>query len=758
MPGPGTHILVSDKVTKRLMELSTWSYGAGAAGNNTLPREMAELAKAHPNYYALGAIGPDLFFFLPDFRGGKAGPLIGVVHVLNDVYEKLDDWILEDWDRYFGPVAQNIDEAISRLTGDLSTVVSDIFGKLGSLLMNALIDLVAQSHDWFGLFSLGLNVGYDNKDFFWSDMLHYRKTSVFGNSLWAIAEDRANGTDDDARLWSDRLKAYTLGYLTHLATDTAGHPFVNEKAGGPFRTHWQRHHLIENHIDAKTYDDEHGTALNYNMFTESALHYRIAFDDRGGTARPLPPYPPGDHSLRGLYVRRRHLELDSEMPAELAALLFEAMNKAYSTAAQPPGDDITRVTPAIIPDGDGRPEIGTIQETYLTLFRYLKMSTLDGFSHEKPTPPEVFPNLDFPQLTDPHDDEPGEADDDMSFWDWVLAILRFLLWIVAVAVWLATILPAIVNDLLTYGPRLLAYYTIELPLYLMLKAERAVMVMTGYFHPMQDEIDLGLIQIGNNNHGNFLQLLSDVDDILGTGLHIGVPTAEPVPDANYPHQTKFEDDGALDSLLNRSSEEYHHPWDYPETPVEICPTFAGPWQMGDMPDVLVQDNVPVNEQLIQEYTAAATPFDTDTISFNKISPGHHMGDPVNFSSFLMWQLARQDVSGAVADWNLDADRGYAYKCWDWNRHSKNLGADNVLRDAEGHPYMAPCTPPPQSEDRVHDPNVPLKIHYLDQSDPGCSVEVPCPKKKKGTKGKDDSDSDDGKQGQGRRRGKTHEKR
>src|SRR5438034_458686 len=139
-----------------------------------------------------------------------------------------------------------------------------------SLLMNALIDLVAQSHDWWGLFSLGLNVGYDNKDFFWSDMLHYRKTSLFGNCLWSLAASRGAEPDDDARLWSDRLKAYALGYLTHLATDTAGHPFVNEKAGGPFRTHWQRHHLIENHIDAKTHDDEHGTDVNYNMFTESA--------------------------------------------------------------------------------------------------------------------------------------------------------------------------------------------------------------------------------------------------------------------------------------------------------------------------------------------------------------------------------------------------------------------------------------------------------------------------------------------------------
>ncbi|PYQ62073.1 MAG: hypothetical protein DMF53_13890 [Acidobacteria bacterium] len=46
----------------------------------------------------------------------------------------------------------------------------------------------------------------------------------------------------------------------------------------------------------------------------------------------------------------------------------------------------------------------------------------------------------------------------------------------------------------------------ELPLYQMIKAERAVMVMTGYFHPMQDEIDMGLVQIGNSNHGSFRPL------------------------------------------------------------------------------------------------------------------------------------------------------------------------------------------------------------------------------------------------------------
>ena len=730
MPGPGIHISVSDKVIAHLAEMKSWKFSAfGDEPNPILPRDLAMLAATNPNYYALGAVGPDLFFFLPDFRNHLASPLIGVVHLLDDLYEKLDTWILEDWERYFGPVSENIDEAISRLTGDLSTVVSDILGDLSSLLTNALIDLAAQSHDWWGLFSLGLNVGYDNKDFFWADMLHYRKTSLFAHNLWAIADELATQPEDDAVIWSNRLKAYALGYMTHVATDTTGHAFVNEKCGGPFRTHWQRHHLIENHMDARTYDDEHSADINYNMFTESALHYRIAFSDDGGNARALPSYPPGDDSIRGLYVRRRHLDLDSEMPEKLAVLLFDAMDRTYQTSAQAGDHGVTRTSPDIIPGGDGRPEVQTIQETYLTLFRYLKMSTLDGFSHEKPSPPDVFPNLDFPQLTDPHDDAPGEADKDMSFWDWVLAILRFILWIAAIALWLATILPAILLDLGTYGPRLLAYYTIELPLFMMLKAERAVMVMTGYFHPMQDEIDMGLVQIGNNNHGNFLQVLSSVDDIFGglLGIEVGPTTTEPIPDPEFPRQTKFEETGILNTILNRSSEEYHHPWDYPMTPLELCHTFAGPWQSGDLPHKLLENAIPTDERLVETYAAAANPSETDKISFSEVNGKHNMGDPVNFSSFLIWQLARTNIKYELPNWNLDADRGYGYKCWDWNRQTQDRPNVHILTDTEGHPYLAPCTPPPQTNETPgYDPSQPLKIHYVDKDDPGCDVTVQCP--------------------------------
>ncbi|MBS1911227.1 MAG: zinc dependent phospholipase C family protein [Bacteroidetes bacterium] len=691
---------------------------------------MASLATTHPNYYALGAVGPDFFFFLPDFRNHLASPLIGVVDFLDNAYSLLDSWILEDWERYLGPVSQNIDEVLSRLTGDVSTVVSNILGSLSSLLSNLIIDLASQAHDWWGYFSLGLNKGYDNKDFFWSDMLHYRKTSLFAHNLWKIADERAAAGGADDILWSDRLKAYALGYMTHVATDTTGHAFVNEKCGGPFRTHWQRHHLIENHIDAKTYDDLHGADLLYNMFTECALHYRIAFADDGGTARSRPAYAPGDDSIRGLYVRRRLLDLDSEMPDELAQLLHDAMDRTYQTQAQWGDDTVSRTSPHIIPDDpsdtekDGRPDVTTIQETYLTLFRYLKKSTLDGFTHEKPQPPDVFPNLDFPILTDPHDSAPGEGDHDMSDWDWFLAILRFLCWLVAVAVWLATILPAIILDLGTYPFRVIAYYTIELPLYLMVKAERAVMVMTGYFHPMKDEIEMGLVQIGNNRRGNFLQVLALIDDVLGFDVP---PTREPVPDPNYPHQTRFEEPVVAGVSLYKTSDEYHHPWAYPDTPAELCHTFAGPWRDGAMPDALLGNDIPTTESVVEKYANAATPHDTDHISFSEVTDVHNLGDPVNFSSFMMWDLARPETT-EMPDWNLDADRGYGYKCWDWNRHSDKLGEPKPLKDTEGHPYFAPCTPPPQTNeaDGRYNPDQPLKIYYLDGADPGCDVNVDCP--------------------------------
>ena len=784
MPGPYIHIAVSDRIRARLRDIEGWSASPSMDSLPVLggpsPKEIADFAQRHPNYFALGAIGPDLFFFLPDFRAaciaGKrlpiANSLIGILEWLDRLYTALDEWILKDWERIFGPVSENIEEALSALTGDLSTVVSDIVGKLSSIAITALLDLASQAYDWFGLFSLGLNKGYDNQDFFWSDMLHYRKTSQFGRSLWELALAReASGqpTPDAAKAEADKLRAYALGYMTHLAADTTGHPFVNEKCGGPFRTHWQRHHLVENHMDAQTYDDDalshpkknrDGDAI-YTMLTESALHYRIVFKDSGDDETRLPPdYKPGDKSLHALYVRRRQLDIDSKMPGALAEFLFDAMGRTYNTGAAPTLGGAADSSPRIIMGGDGRPAPGAIQTAYDLLFHYLKFSMLDGFNHEKPTPPDLFPNLHHWQLTDPFDGPPTEFDADMSFWDLCLAILVLIVWLAVLAAWLAIILPVLLLDLATFLPRLIAYYAIQLPLYYMLKAARRIMVMTGFLHPTRDEIDFGLVRLCLGHNDSFLAMLKDMNDSLGgieddvlaaiakqavklveilaisaadamaqvLGEHDqGSTTSEPNPDANYPHSQPL--DG------NKDAVEYHAPWQYPSSRMEVSHTFAGPYACGSMPRILLDATIPGNQTIRSQYENAKLPSDTDRISLG-VDNTHNLGDPVNFSAYLIWQLTRaqrpdNDLTH-ITDWNLDADRGYAYKCWDWDRHQQaGASLEHVLQDMEGHQYMEPCTAPPQSENPKashpcapppktgHDPDKPLKIHYTGQPDPGC---------------------------------------
>ena len=69
----------------------------------------------------------------------------------------------------------------------------------------------------------------------------------------------AQGERDAADQMQERAEqflAFAMGYMTHVATDTVAHSFVNAQCGGPYRDHPQRHHLIENHIDCLSDDDK----------------------------------------------------------------------------------------------------------------------------------------------------------------------------------------------------------------------------------------------------------------------------------------------------------------------------------------------------------------------------------------------------------------------------------------------------------------------------------------------------------------------
>ena len=164
-------------------------------------------------------------------------------------------------------------------------------------------------------------------------MFHYRKTYAFAKKLDEIANENGG---------SEQHKAFALGWMSHCATDVTGHSFVNEKCGGPFRLHWQRHHLVENHMDSHVYDSQHGGVEPYGELDTSALHFRLAFRKRSDVIEwrlkmlHLMIILQVFHTmiqaiLLAADTHRKHLwDLDTgEFPEDLCNLLIRAMKEVY---------------------------------------------------------------------------------------------------------------------------------------------------------------------------------------------------------------------------------------------------------------------------------------------------------------------------------------------------------------------------------------------------------------------------------------------
>lgn len=669
------------------------------AGDDT--QELGGLLQEHANFANLGAIGPDLFFFLPDFRDWMGIPTSSVLVTILDFLEELEDAFgpyVEKWEEYLGPISEDTEEAISRLTGGLSDLVGDILGELRDILIAALEKFATEQRDWLSFFSLGLNRGYDEQAYFWSDMLHYRATGRFARALY----QRASAAGDDG------ARAYALGYVTHVATDTAAHPFVNAISGGPFRCHWQRHHLVENHMDAAWYltdDTAPRSGTQYPQVTESALHYDIAFGaDDAVVARPA--YPTGN-TLRERWERSRMLDIDSELPGVVATILVQAMQDVYYATGEP--------HPEILRENDGRPSEELVSEAYGLLFKFLKLTTLDGFDHEPPDPPELFPNLDFPTASDPLDEPPDDNDDSFfeDLWEFLLALIAAIAYIFEVALWFATVVWGVLADLGTYPLRYLLWWAVEMPLFQMLKQLRYALVMTGYIMPMDDEISTPLIHVGRTAARSWDEVLEDLGDPFG-GLDSssGEGTAA-FRDRQYPR--------------SHPDDEFEHPWDYPDSASELPLTVAGPYPENADPAALFRDRDP-SANILDALGIADTPARADAVG-QSLAPNASLGDPVGFAKYLLWLETRSEVqadgsSVPVVDWNLDADRGYGYQGWDWNRHPESE-AFPAVPDPEGKLFRQPCTWPQQAEQPPApgpwDPAIPLQLHYVGpgREDPGC---------------------------------------
>ena len=364
---------------------------------------------------------------------------------------------------------------------------------------------------------------------------------------------------------------------------------------------------------------------------------------------------------------------------------------------------------------DGRPNAAAMEQMRAIVYAYMKLTGSDGLSPRRPTPPPLITDHSFP--TPPGggygvDDDPArgaDVDDDHSFslLDLLLALFAWIIYIGEVIIWLATIIPSLGLDLLTKWARDIVYQIQCIAWTLFILARRAL-VMTGFLIPKPEELDLGLTTLGMGE-GAF-DIGKALDDPTGDGFDLpiidepsgrGSPTSPSNLDRLYPRNVVRDRYGLIDPSLTDllsltgplhyafDADEYHasewlSPWRYPVTnqggetvPRESAGVHGGPYVAGDTSSILLPG--PAGDDGARHtLEQSASPTETFNALDQLFTQNKHLGGPVDYGVYLVGRMVaeRGNDEFGVPDFNLDSDRGYAWKCWDWDRH--NAGPDARL--------------------------------------------------------------------------------
>ena len=733
MPGWYIHIDVARKALASLRHNALAAETFASGGPDAV--EVSAVALANPTYVALGAIGPDIFFLLPDFKPPVGNMLWKLATVIRDLFTAWDDTFLGPYESAMGPIGDNLTDEENAITGGLQNTISTISSEATKLLEDFVLKLILQQYDFFGLLSSGVPAGFDEQTFFWSDIFHYRETYRFGAELWKRA-----GAESDPVL-RGRFRAFALGWMAHLATDVTGHSFVNEKAGGPYRLHWQRHHLVENHMDALVYDTDHGAQSIYQQMSNSALHLWLAFNPDGSSRvnlfhpEPNPFYPDGDSSA-DIVGRHAVWDVDSDLPDELAQFIADALKAVFTPSLSAPATGMVACCPTIISTLDNRVPIATggdaekddIIGAYWWLYKYVKWTTTDYYQIRRPDPPPVVVIPSFPSTPGSGDSDPGPgASNNNGFWqnalDFLLSLFAWVAWLGEVIVWPAAVIAGIVGGVVTYPLRWALYEAIELPLYNAWLGIHTYLAMTGYVMPMPGEINAGLNTLGvsiGDNWSATVVALGDPDGGL-TPATISDPSGQ--PKTGFPKDVVLDPPNFITSIFaqlfhigspavnGEFPSEFTRPWRWPDTdnqgdPVNIehPQNAAGAFTAGQNSTALFGSS-PGSPEARKRFEEAQNEAQTIRAAIDLLPQGKHLGDPMDYTAWVVANLTRDGIDPSqIVNFNLDSDRGYGYLTWDWVRDPElnampsgfkgngDPSAGNAPTNISQHVYPAPVRP------------------------------------------------------------------
>ena len=600
MPKYAVHTLVALKTAERLR-------GAGVRIGDDDP---GSIMLDNRGLTVVGAIGPDLFFWAPDYEvcqvlleildawdrvktiyDNTIGKVVEAIEWIGDRVEDLAEALAPGLTSLFGAMMQELEET------------ADLFEKTirkGTLaLVLGLDDLIADAGDMptvtkriFDMFKPPSQDGKPEQDWYWFDMLHYRYTGDFARALLENATTPAQ-------------KAYAYGYITHVATDVVGHGYVNQIVGGPYRTHVQRHVVVENFIDAWAFREYVG----------------------GDIATDLLDW----------------LDLPDSLPEDVVDLIHRAFIETYSGVPHP-----------MLIHSDGFLTKADIRTTY-NLFKRVTEKLEDHirppeepFSGVLDILEEVLENF-VESLAPPSppkvEEEMCSAGDIFSFGatessrecysNFVESLGDWLKWLAELALWSLELIKKIFDLLATFLSALPVMailgllYLIQLGLYKIMMWFREILALHGLAYPPSSLLDTA--------HGR--NLITPYQCEFSAG----------------PYPRVSGDEICLQCPSAASETPNTLPASYPE---DATPkTFI--------------EGMPLNEEALRNYATAKAPEETRRL-YLSVQPSPvtaltpveaavmPMGSALEVASWMIENC--RDPLGLV-NWNLDSDRGFGYKHW-----------------------------------------------------------------------------------------------
>jgi hypothetical protein len=667
MPKFGIHHIVMKDVRDKL------SQNNAVSAQGTQARRVAAIMAGQPFASSLGAIGPDLLFWAPDYE--ISGSMKTLIPVVSGIYKKYDQL-----EKITETVEDAVDGTVDAAVAQLSTIpvigpaiagirqwdlLLETIGEQYKLLAETLKNeiRVALFTKLLGLDGTGTNNGIarnlyqtlfqsklqegaEEMDWYWFEMLHYRRTGDFVKKLIALAE-APGGTD--------MMKAYAYGYATHYATDFLGHPYVNTISGAPYRISVQRHVVIENYMDQWKWVDR----FNENI--------RNTLVDRSSQSR-------------------------FDLPDELAGMIADALKDVYADEIHPlrysgnsPGN-----VPSInelfnSSDALDTPNAGIPDENDIKLAYQAQRLMLEHLGKQKNVlkPAEPFPGADqllatitasVSNFSAPSVNPNFPQAEDFLNWDSIIQSIQDTVEFVFGSI---ETIASVLGDILTDPASatqiadevakkavMLVNYWIQLEMYKIYRMLNQVLALSGMSYPEPDEADLSnpvarrliTLEDAAADSASAYPLLRnpgqphldrrayvDCNSAACNGTLIDVSTI----DANNDRGVTASDRTFLRN--NRA-----------EQPV-TQPSFY-PLSANTTPDIFIADT-PLNTTTLSAYAACTSPAATALLHAQR----QQIGNAVDLSVFIIENALTTNTTlknTIFCNWNLDGDRGYGHKCWD----------------------------------------------------------------------------------------------